>query len=192
MPSLKTHDALALAALVKKGEVTPLELAEAAIRRIEKLNPQLNAVIHPMFEEGRKVAQSNLPDGPFRGVPFLLKDLITTYAGAPCSKGCKALKNYIATTENELMRRFRATGVVTLGRTNTPEFGLAGTTEPEAFGPSRNAADPSDQGKHHNAENDQALSHRLDRQALGTAQRDQPITDHEMRRPGERRQRDTP
>ena len=138
MPSLKTHDALALAALVKKGEVTPLELADAAIRRIEKLNPQLNAVIHPMFEEGRRVAQSDLPDGPFRGVPFLLKDLITTYAGAPCSKGCKALKNFIAPADNELMRRFRAAGVVTLGRTNTPEFGLAGTTEPEAFGASHN------------------------------------------------------
>lgn len=143
MPSLKTHDALALAALVKKGEVTPLELVEAAIRRIERLNPQLNAVIHPMFEEGRKVAKSDLPDGPFSGVPFLLKDLITTYAGAPFSKGCKGLKNYIAPTDNELMRRFRAAGLVVLGKTNTPEFGLAGTTEPEAFGPSRNPWNPA-------------------------------------------------
>ncbi len=138
MPSLKTHDALALAALVKKGEVTPQELAEAAIRRIEKLNGQVNAVIHPMFDEGRKVAKSNLPEGPFRGVPFLLKDLLTAYAGAPFSKGCKALKSYIAPADTELMRRYRATGLVTLGKTNTPEFGLAGTTEPEAFGPSRN------------------------------------------------------
>ena len=75
MPSLKTHDALSLAALVKKGEVTPLELTEAAIKRIEKLNPQLNAVIYKMYDEARRVAKSELPDGPFKGVPFLLKDL---------------------------------------------------------------------------------------------------------------------
>ena len=142
MLALKTLDALSIAGLVKKGEVTPLELAEDAIRRIEKPNPQLNAVIHSMFDEARKVAESDLPDGPFKGVPFLLKDLITTYAGAPYSKGCKGLKHYIAPLDNELMRRFRAAGLVTLGKTNTPEFGLAGTTEPEAFGPSRNPWNP--------------------------------------------------
>lgn len=141
MPSLKTHDALALAELVKKKEVTPLELAEAAIKRIEKVNPKINAVIHPMFEEGRMLAQSELPDGPFRGVPFLLKDLITTYAGAPFSCGSKGLKNYIAQTDSALMRRFRAAGLVFLGKTNTPEFGLKSITEPEAFGPSRNPWD---------------------------------------------------
>ncbi len=143
MPSLKTHDALSLAALVKKGEVTPLELAEAAIQRVEKLNPQLNAVIYKMYDEARRIAKSELPDGPFKGVPFLLKDLITTYAGTPHAKGTKGLKNtnYISPKDNELMRRFRATGVVSIGKTNTPEFGLQGVTEPEAFGPTLNPWD---------------------------------------------------
>ena len=143
MPSLKTHDALSLAALVKKGEVTPLELAEAAIQKVEKLNPQLNAVIYKMYDEARRVVKSDLPDGPFKGVPFLIKDLISTYAGTPHAKGTKGLKNanYISPTDNELMRRFRATGVVALGKTNTPEFGLQGVTEPEAFGPTLNPWD---------------------------------------------------
>ena len=143
MPSLKTHDALSLAALVKKGEVTPLELTEAAIQRIEKINPHLNAVIYKFYDEARRVAKSNLPDGPFKGVPFLLKDLITTYAGTPNARGTKGLKNanYISPDDNELMRRFRATGVVSLGKTNTPEFGLQGVTEPEAFGPTLNPWD---------------------------------------------------
>lgn len=143
MPSLKTHDALSLAALVKKGETTPLELTEAAIQRIEKINPQLNAVIYKMYDEARRVAKSDLPDGPFKGVPFLLKDLITTYAGTPHARGTKGLKkaDYMSPEDNELMRRFRATGLVTLGKTNTPEFGLQGVTEPEAFGPTLNPWD---------------------------------------------------
>ncbi len=145
MPSFKTHDALSLAALVKKGEVTPLELVEAAIQRIEKLNPELNAVICKMYEEALRVARGPLPDGPFQGVPFLLKDLMTTYEGTPFHKGCKGLKKarYISPADNEMMKRLRAAGLIALGKTNTPEFGLQGVTEPEAYGATLNPWDLS-------------------------------------------------
>ena len=129
------YDALGLAELVKHKEVSPLELVEEAINRIEQVNPKLNAVTIPMYEEARKVAQKPLPDGIFKGVPFLIKDLLSTYAGMPYTKGCKGLKNYIADQDSELMKRYKATGVITVGKTNTPEFGWAGVTEPEAWGP---------------------------------------------------------
>ena len=89
------YDGLGLAELVKKKKISPAELCEEAIRRIEALNPKLNAVIHPMFDIGRKTAKSALPGGPFRGVPFLLKDLIATYAGVPTQCGSRAFRNYI-------------------------------------------------------------------------------------------------
>lgn len=136
------HDALGLAQLVRKGEVAPLELVEAAIARIEHHNPGLNAVIHPLFELGRQAALADTPgEGTFAGVPFLVKDLLTTQAGAPYSKGCKALKHHLASADSELMKRYRAAGLITVGRTNTPEFGLKAITEPEAFGPTRNPWD---------------------------------------------------
>lgn len=140
MPSLKVHDALSLAKLVKDKEISPLELVNEAIQRIEHINPQLNAVIHKMYDEARRIAVSELPNGPFKGVPFLLKDLITTYAGTPHHKGCLGLKkaNYVSPSDNELMKRFRAAGLITLGKTNTPEFGMQGVTEPLAYGTTYN------------------------------------------------------
>jgi amidase len=135
------YDALGLADLVRRGEASAAELCEAAIRRIETLNPSLNAVIHPMFEIGRRTAAGRLPDGPFAGVPFLLKDLLHAYGGVPMSSGSRALADYIPPHDSELVRRFKRAGLVTLGKTNTPEFGLMGTTEPEAFGPTHNPWD---------------------------------------------------
>jgi len=132
------YDGLGLAELVKKKKVSPSELCEEAISRIEKRNPALNAVIHPMFDIGRKTAREKLPDGPFRGVPFLLKDLISAYAGVPLQCGSKAYRNYIPDHDDELIRRFKSAGFVILGKTSTPEFGLMGVTEPELFGPTRN------------------------------------------------------
>ena len=129
------YDALGLAKLVKDKEVSPLELVEESISRIKKLNPKLNAVIFPMYEEAKKNADKPLPEnGVFKGVPFLIKDLVLTYAGAPYTKGCKGLKHYIAKDDSELMKRFKSTGLITVGKTNTPEFGLMGVTEPEAYG----------------------------------------------------------
>lgn len=143
MTDLARMDATAQADLVRSGEASPVELVEAAIARIEASNPELNAVIHPLFEKGLESAKGELPDGPFRGVPFLLKDLMAHSAGDPFHEGMKHLRD-IGWTEDEdteLVRRFRAAGFVVLGHTNTPELGILATTEPEAHGPTHNPWD---------------------------------------------------
>ena len=91
------YDGLGLAELVRKKQVKPIELVEEAISRIEKLNPHLNAVIYKMYEQGRQTAESPLPDGPFQGVPFLLKDLTAFYAGVPLSCGAGSLRTSFPT-----------------------------------------------------------------------------------------------
>ncbi len=136
-------DATAQAELVRNGEATPAELAEAAIERIEATNGDLNAVIHPLFEEGLEAAQGELPDGPFKGVPFLLKDLGAAFAGQPLHLGMNYLKerDFRAPIDTYLAERFRAAGLVTIGKTSCPELGILPTTEPRAYGPSRNPCD---------------------------------------------------
>lgn len=134
-------DATAQAELVRNGKASPRELVDAAIDRVEKLNPQLNAMIRSRYEKARVEADSpDLPDGPLKGVPFLLKDLFCVNAGDELHMGCKALKqaHYTAPADTYLAAKFRAAGLITIGQTNTPEFGFADTTEPEAYGPSRN------------------------------------------------------
>lgn len=133
-------DATAQAALVRNGEVSALELVDAAIARIEQGNAALNAVIHPRFEQARDEAKGRLPDGPFCGVPFLLKDLDGFSAGDPYHAGNRALAEagYVAPADSHLTGKFRQAGLVILGRTNTPELGLMPTTEPLAKGPTRN------------------------------------------------------
>ena len=131
-------DGLGLAALVRDKEVSPSEICEEAITRIERVNPQLNAVITPMYDIGRKMLQEPLPEGPFSGVPFLLKDIKEEFAGTRLTKGSKAYKNYVSTHDSEMVIRFKRSGLVFLGKTNTPEFGLMGVTEPELHGPTRN------------------------------------------------------
>ncbi|MBF0238794.1 MAG: amidase [SAR324 cluster bacterium] len=135
------YDATGLAELIKKKEVSPAELVETAMYFIEKINPRVNAVVTKIFEQAQKQAKQELPDGPFRGVPFLIKDLSSSYAGVRMTKGCKALKHYVPTYDSEIMTRYKKTGVIILGKTNTPEFGIMGVTEPELFGPSRNPWD---------------------------------------------------
>jgi len=135
------YDGLGLAELVRKKEVKPSDLVEEAISRIEELNPQLNAVIHKMYDLARKAAKGNLPDGPFSGVPFLLKDLMADFAGVPMRKGSRFHNEFVPDHDNEMVRRFKAAGVVVLGKTNTPEYGLLPVTEPELFGPSNNPWD---------------------------------------------------
>jgi amidase len=126
---------------VRTKQVAPATLVEEAIARIEIENPRLNAVIHPMYDEARRVAQRPLPAGAFAGVPFLLKDLMAAYAGVPTGAGNRLLRGIPATQDTEIVRRFKAAGVVVLGKTNTPEFGLVPFTEPEALGPTRNPWD---------------------------------------------------
>jgi len=134
-------DATAQAELVSQKEVTPVELVEAAIERIERVNPKLNAVVTPMFDLAREAAAGKLPDGPFRGVPFLLKDLMAAYAGVTMTLGSKILQNFVPDQDSELVVRLKKAGLIILGKTNTPEFGILPTTEPELFGPCRNPWD---------------------------------------------------
>jgi len=141
---LSTMDATAQAELVRRRELTPLELVDAAIARIEQVNPTLNAVITPLFEEARAAAvSSDLPDGPFRGVPFLLKDIGAMQKGQPYYMGNRALRDagYRSPDDTALGARFREAGFITLGKTNTPEFGAQTTTQPLAFGPTHNPWD---------------------------------------------------
>jgi len=132
------YDGLGLAALVKKKEISAAEICEEAIARIERVNPVLNAVVTPMYDLARRAVHNTLPNGPFRGVPFLLKDLLGDYAGVPQTMGSKACQNYVPARDSELVKRYKKTGLVILGKTNTPEFGLLGYTEPELHGPTRN------------------------------------------------------
>jgi amidase len=133
-------DATAQAELVRRGEVTALELVEAAIRNIEALNPTLNAVVRPLFDSAVAAAKG-APSGPFGGVPYLVKDLAIEVAGAPFSEGSRFLRDNVSTGDSELALRLRRAGLVLLGKTNTPEFGLVPTCEPELYGPTRNPWD---------------------------------------------------
>jgi amidase len=136
-------DGLGMAALVRSGQASPRELVEAAITRIEAIDPLLNAVIHHQFERARREADGDLPDGPFRGVPFLLKDYKGREAGESYHMGCKALRDidYRPTTSAPLSLAFRAAGFIPLGRSNVPEMALMGTTEPDLYGPTHNPWD---------------------------------------------------
>lgn len=143
MADLTDLDATAQADLVRAGEASPSELVDAAIARARAVGPTLNAIIHPRFEEAATEAASHPRTGPFPGVPFVLKDLDGTAAGMPYHGGTRFLKEhgYVAPADSELTTRFREAGLVVIGRTNTPELGLVPTTEPEAYGPSRNPWD---------------------------------------------------
>jgi len=135
------YDGLGLAELVRKREVKPSELVEEAISRIERLNPQINAVIHKMYEQARKAAEGELMDGPFKGVPFLMKDILMAYSGVPLTNGSRFFKDFVPDHDSELVKRFKSAGVIVVGKTNTPEFGLVPITEPKLFGATNNPWD---------------------------------------------------
>src|SRR4051794_27121795 len=146
--ALGDHDATGLAALVRAGDVTPLELVDAAIERIELVDPQLNAVIHPRFERARAEARAlqlrppteTGDPAPFAGVPFLVKDITCHQAGEPFHEGMRFLRDrqWRESGDTYLAARFRAAGLLTVGRTNAPELGIVPTTEPVASGATRN------------------------------------------------------
>lgn len=135
-------DATALAALVRSGEVSSLELVDDAIRRCEQVNGTLNAVIAPMFDHARARARAPLPDGPFTGVPFLMKDFAAEIAGFPFLEGSKFLEGYVPSENSEIYDRFCHAGLVTIGKTNLPELAIGVTTEPKLFGATHNPWDP--------------------------------------------------
>jgi amidase len=132
------RDGLGLAGLIRRGEVSAAEVCEAAIARIGQVNPAVNAVVRPMFDHGRRRLAEPPGDGPFAGVPFLLKDLLSAFAGVPMTCGSRVLRDYVPDHDSELVRRYKKSGLVVLGKTNTPELGLVAFTEPELFGPTRN------------------------------------------------------
>jgi amidase len=133
-----SRDALGLAQLVRDGAVTPMELLDIALKRTEHLNPRINAVVHLMEDDARRAAAAPPSGAPFAGVPFLAKDLQSTYAGHPTSSGSRLLKDLVMDHDSDLARRVKAAGLVVFGKTNTPEFGLVPFTEPELFGPCHN------------------------------------------------------
>src|SRR5260221_3053129 len=146
LDEVATLDATALAELVRRREVTARELVDAAIDRLERLNPELNAVILPALDAARdRAAAPELADGPFRGVPFLMKDLGGIEAGRPSCSGMGMLKRAgrIERQNSYITDKFLAAGLIILGRTNTPELGLLPTTDPAAFGPTRNPWRPT-------------------------------------------------
>jgi amidase len=131
-------DALGLAELVRSGQVSPSELLDEALARTAAVNPRINAVVHLMEARARSAIAAGLPDGPFRGVPFLVKDLMTAVAGEPMTWGSRLFRDYVPAEDEELTRRYRRAGLVIFGKTNTPELGVSNVTEPELFGPARN------------------------------------------------------
>ena len=137
------YDGLGLAELVRRKKVSPTELVEEAISRIETHNPKINAVVLRMYERAREKAKGKLPDGPFMGVPFMIKDLHATLEGVPTSHGNKLWKNVPAAITTELAKRWEDSGVIVVGKTNTPEFGLTPYTESDTLGPARNPWDTS-------------------------------------------------
>ncbi|HJL16301.1 MAG TPA: amidase [Sandaracinaceae bacterium LLY-WYZ-13_1] len=132
------HDGLGLAALVREGEVTARELLEEAIARAERVNPRLNAIVIAMHAEARRRVRERSSEGPFAGVPFLLKDLVSGYAGVPLQSGSRLYRGYVPNHHAELVRRYEQAGVVVFGKTNTPELGILPTTEPELYGRAHN------------------------------------------------------
>ena len=135
------YDGLGLAELVRQGEVTPAELVDEAIERIERVNPKLQAVVRPMYEQARASAKSRAFTGPFGGVPFLLKDLLQYYRGVPTVGGCRFTEGFVPDYDTELVRRYLDAGLLVVGKTATPEFGLMPVTEPTLHGPTRSPWD---------------------------------------------------
>jgi amidase len=140
------YDAVGMAELIRKGDATSSALVEAVIARAERVNPRLNAILTPLYEKARAAARDpNLPSGPFRGVPLLLKDIFGYTAGDPYYMGMKVLRDagFIAPHDTYLVTKLRQAGFVFVGRTNAPELGTIPSTEPLAFGPTHNPWDPT-------------------------------------------------
>ena len=138
MDEFSSFDATALADLVRRREVKAIELVEAAIERIERLNPALNAVVTPMFDQARAAAMGKPVGGPFAGVPFLLKDLGAPCAGVRMTMASNFMRNFVPDHDSELVARLKRAGLIIVGKTNTPELGILPTTEPQLFGPCHN------------------------------------------------------
>jgi amidase len=137
-PELDRYDGLGLADLIRRRAVTPTEILDETLARIEARNPAINAVVTRMDEQARAALAAGLPAGPFTGVPYLLKDLGALYTGVVTSYGGTLFADNVADHDSELTLRLKRAGLVIVGKSNTPEMGLAPSTEPRRFGPTRN------------------------------------------------------
>src|SRR5437660_196478 len=138
LAEFERYDGIGLAELVRRREVTATEVLEETITRIEARNPTINAIVTRMYDEARKAIAAGLPTGPFTGVPYLLKDLGALYTGVITAGGSRLFATDVANHDSELTARLRLAGLVIAGKSNTPEMGLAPSTEPRLFGPTRN------------------------------------------------------
>lgn len=135
-------DATELAARVRRGDAKPSELVDAAITAIEAVNPALNAVVHRMYDQARIDAAGDLPDGPFRGVPMVVKDFDGFVKGVPYTASSRFLEGFVPSHDAEALARLRRAGLVFLAKTNCPELAIFGTTEPVWRGPTRSPWNP--------------------------------------------------
>ena len=138
MQDYSSHDAIGLAQLVRRGDVSVPELVEAAIARVERLDRKINAVVYRDFDRAREMAAGPLPDGPFTGVPFLVKDFGISVAGWRCTSGSRFCAEVVDREDSGLTRRYREAGVVMLGRGASSEYGIVGNVETSLFGATRN------------------------------------------------------
>src|SRR5580704_10303009 len=132
------YDGLGLAELVQRRQVSAAEVLEAAVAAVETRNHEINAVVGRLYDQARAAIAAGLPAGPFTGVPYLLKDLGAHYQGAVTSYGGTLFKDNVVDHDSEITVRLKRAGLVIFGKTNTPELGLASSTEPRLFGPTRN------------------------------------------------------
>src|SRR5262249_27665262 len=134
----RTHDATSLAGLVAKREVDPREVLETAIARAEQINPSINAIVHKQYDQARKAVATGLPGGPLKGVPYLIKDLGFFETGEPATLGSSLFKDFVADHDSAYVTRCKNAGLVFMGRSSSPEFGLNPNTEPRLYGSCHN------------------------------------------------------
>ena len=134
----RKHDAVSLAGLIAKREVTAQEVVETAIARAEQVNPAINAIVHRQYEQARKAVAAGLPDGPLKGVPYLIKDLGFLQTGEPATFGSNLFKDFVADHDTAYVTRCKKAGLVFIGRSSSPEFGLNPNTEPRLYGSCHN------------------------------------------------------
>src|SRR6202035_1685410 len=134
----RKHDAISLAGLIAKHEVSAEEVLETAIARAEQVNPALNAIVHKQYEQARQAVAAGLPEGPLKGVPYLIKDLGFFETGEPATLGSRLFKDLVADHETAYVTRCKKAGLVFMGRSSSPEFGLNPNTEPRLYGSCHN------------------------------------------------------
>ena len=134
----RRHDATALGRLIAKGEVSAEEVLETAIARAEKVNPAINAIVHKQYDQARRAVAAGPANGPLKGVPFLIKDLAFFERGEPATFGSSLFAEFVADHDSAYVRRCKAAGLVFIGRSSSPEFGLSPNTEPRLYGSCRN------------------------------------------------------